>query len=283
MGFSLPTAVTPSYAQGFARSADESANPGLWRGLVGAWMPTLGVTGNQLMDVVRSANGTGSGMDPATDWVASQFGPALEFDGGTQRIGDITLGNVLDGEFISCWGLFKADDFGSTFSRIIDRTFNGQFACYVSSSAGNLGMSVVGSGGSFDSFGWNTAGLVAGRWYSVVWVYDGATAQGYVDGLDVGSGLFTVGALDAFSGETRIGNRADGTNRGWDGKIAAVALWNRPLTPVESRQLYVDPHALARGRTTILARDQAAAPTGAIMNQLQQSNLGADLYNGTIQ
>ncbi len=28
--------------------------------------------------------------------------------------------------------------------------------------------------------------------------------------------------------------------------------------------------------------DQAAAPVGAIMNQLQTSNLGADLYNGTL-
>lgn len=31
-----------------------------------------------------------------------------------------------------------------------------------------------------------------------------------------------------------------------------------------------------------LVPDDEAAPTGAIMNQLQKSNLGADLFNGTL-
>jgi len=65
----LPRSARPSYASGFARSAGESANPGLWRGLFGAWVPMLGNTGGILRDVVGGCHGTLTNMEPATDWV----------------------------------------------------------------------------------------------------------------------------------------------------------------------------------------------------------------------
>lgn len=41
---------TPSYTQGFARNAAESAYPNLWKGLAGLWLPALGPTGLTLHD-----------------------------------------------------------------------------------------------------------------------------------------------------------------------------------------------------------------------------------------
>ena len=38
----------PSYEQGFAQSAGESADPNLWDGLSGLWLPSLGPTGHPI-------------------------------------------------------------------------------------------------------------------------------------------------------------------------------------------------------------------------------------------
>ena len=71
--------LIPSYAQGFARNAAESENPGLWKGLVCKWAPSLGVTGLTLRDQSGHHNhGTLTGMDPAVDWVGSSMGVALD-------------------------------------------------------------------------------------------------------------------------------------------------------------------------------------------------------------
>ncbi len=40
----------PSYYNGFARNAGESAHPELWQFARGLWIPSLGVTGNVLFD-----------------------------------------------------------------------------------------------------------------------------------------------------------------------------------------------------------------------------------------
>lgn len=83
----LPARATPpSYSQGYARSAGESAFPGFWRGLVGAWVPALGVAGEKLQDVSRHGNpGLLTAMDPATDYVVGGNprvpGYVLDFDG----------------------------------------------------------------------------------------------------------------------------------------------------------------------------------------------------------
>lgn len=65
-----------------ARNASEAAYPHLWQGLAGAWVPSLGVTGDTLRDVSgRKHHGTLTGMDPSTDWQVSGGGWCLDFDG----------------------------------------------------------------------------------------------------------------------------------------------------------------------------------------------------------
>jgi len=99
----------PSYKADYAKSADESASPHLWNGLVGAWMPSLGVTGDTLRDVSGNGNhGTLTNMDAATDWVATSKGLALDFD----KTNDIVIVNDPNGFFrrsgtddlsVACW------------------------------------------------------------------------------------------------------------------------------------------------------------------------------------
>ena len=73
----------PTYQQGFARSASESAYPSLWKGLVGAWAMGLGPTGiATLRDVSGNQNhGTIKGSMTSTDSVVSDGRYALDFDG----------------------------------------------------------------------------------------------------------------------------------------------------------------------------------------------------------
>ncbi len=72
---------TPNYAQGFARYRGESAYPELWDGLVGLWAPLLGATGGVLFNWSpqgRAHDGTLVNMDPATDWIDTRYGWALD-------------------------------------------------------------------------------------------------------------------------------------------------------------------------------------------------------------
>jgi len=67
------------------------------------------------------------------------------------------------------------------------------------------------------------------------------------------------------------------------GDIDVPSIHQRNLSASELHQLYQDPHQLIRPRdepVPILAT--GVAPSAAIMNQLQGSNLGADLFNGTL-
>jgi hypothetical protein len=64
-----------------------SRYPRLWDGCVGAWCPSLGVSGTRLFDYsVRQNWGTLTNMDPATDWIANRGGYALDFDGSNDRV-----------------------------------------------------------------------------------------------------------------------------------------------------------------------------------------------------
>lgn len=75
--------LRPSYKQGFARYAAESANPGLWKGLVGLWAPPLGPTGLTLFDHGSfKSNGVLQNMEASGDWVIDERGYSLLMDGG---------------------------------------------------------------------------------------------------------------------------------------------------------------------------------------------------------
>lgn len=61
--------------QMFARSASESRYPQLWRGIVGAWCPSLGPTGASLRDWSGRANhGTLTNLTLANSWARSHTG-----------------------------------------------------------------------------------------------------------------------------------------------------------------------------------------------------------------
>ncbi len=108
----------------------------LRQGLDGAWCPSLGPSGNLLLD--RSGYGNHSvltNMDAPTDWVASRYGWALDFDGVNDSAvcqrpillgaGDFTISawillRVLndDQSFISNYGSGAGNTGGAQFSTL---------------------------------------------------------------------------------------------------------------------------------------------------------------------
>lgn len=100
MGLGLPLIlIHPCYSQGFARSAGESANPGLWRGLVGAWIPGLGHSGDTLFDWSgQGHHGTFGGTKGSEypEWVMKPNGYAIQSPGvGNGAVSHIGIGDWL--------------------------------------------------------------------------------------------------------------------------------------------------------------------------------------------
>lgn len=95
--------LRPSFANGFAPRDGQAIWPELWRGCVGAWNPGLGPTGIRLYDHSPYKNhGTLTNMDAGGDWVTSQVGYALDFDG----VNDFVNINVVVDAYpftMSCW------------------------------------------------------------------------------------------------------------------------------------------------------------------------------------
>lgn len=89
--------ITPSWTNGFARSAGESAYPELWKGLVGAWVPALGPTGLTLHDFSSYKNNAIlSGIIPSVDWLSCQLGYAIYFNGNSGTKGTISHNTILN-------------------------------------------------------------------------------------------------------------------------------------------------------------------------------------------
>ena len=67
---------------GYARNASESANPNLWRGLVGWWCPSVHFRGGQrLLDLSQQRNYATLNNMTNDDWLVSRGYGALDLDG----------------------------------------------------------------------------------------------------------------------------------------------------------------------------------------------------------
>ncbi len=273
---------TPSWKQGFARSQAESAFPNLWTNLRGLWAPALGPTGVQLFDVSGQRNhGAITDMDPATDWVPGDprvGGYALEFVANQDNRVIIPVGNDalnISGDFAIVAlinpGVIAENDYVFHHVGGAGEGFDGYSLDFTNSD----GLRFY-DGQNFINGDNNT--LSVGTWHCVAVSIAGTAATIWVDGSPAGSG--TAGSQRAFSGLAHIGAA------GFDlfmytGKIAFIAIYSRCLAPSEIQHLSRNHLAMLRRRSRFPV-SVPAAPTGAIMNQFQASNLGADLFNGTL-
>jgi len=256
----------------------------LSRGLVGQWMFNEGA-GSRAYDISGKGNhGTLTNMAPNTQgsgWGGSKFGGGLEFDGVNDYVdcgNDASLRNHAS-MTVSFWMNYN---FTTDFQYGIISHFNGN-------NVGNenrIGIDYYdriivwyqmgGSGGNIFTPLFGT--VVDGVWHHVTVVLTNGFQQIYINGVPSGDTGTIVANLDGGTQPLYIGDTWGLDN--FNGSIDSVRFYNRALSAAEAKQLYHDPFCnLLQVPTRYVA---AAGPSGAIMNQFQKFNIGADLYNGGI-
>ena len=237
----------PCYATGYARNASESANPNLWKGLVGAWMPSFGVTGNTLKDVSGNGNdGTLTNMDAASDWVGTSKGLALDFDGVNDYV-SINAANLYPDLTQATWSFWiKFRSFTYFYNQISETvpapsTTNYQLSCLVRPT-GKLAFYAAGNPDSnYDNTGIHT--LSTDTWYNLTYVFKGSERQeGWVNGIYDGGAGSPIASLTASTQDCRF-SFSNFATRYINGTYGSVRLYSRALSPTEIKQLYLNPAA----------------------------------------
>ena len=124
----------------------------------------------------------------------------------------------------------------------------------------------------------NGPAAVAGKLNHVVCTWDGAVQKIYING-DLYSQRNMTDAVVDNNATVKIASRPDDVEY-WNGTLGNIMMWVDTLSAQQAKQLYDDPYLMYRIPEELFGASTGAAPTGAIMKQLQKCNLGASLYNG---
>jgi len=257
--------LKPSYATGYAKNASQSAHPNLWDGLVGAWMPSLDVTGETLRDVSGNGNhGTLTNMDAASDWVATSKGLALDFDGVNDYVN--TNGSVvsLDDDFTFLVAVRTPSSLSSnsTFRGLISKgDLSSKWASISYNANGNRFVVGIDDGAIKSEF-FGSIPLSPRKFYSVAGVFRrGKTLELYVNAELDGSTSDNSGSCD-ISENVFIGSRKFGSAQYFMRDLfLSASVYNRALSPTEIKQLYVDSLAPFRRKQRLTVAVPAAVPT----------------------
>ena len=246
---------SPSFTQGFARSAGESEHPGLWQGLTAAWAPELGRTGSVVFDW---AGRRLHGQRVASLWDIDATGVALAFAG--------------TGSFVSLPSRLPFSKNAYTYSLRVYATSNSSDQWLVSdhysaannhgrglSYGGDMAIITIRHGNAITAI---STGIVSLRaWHHVVATYDGGSVTIWIDGRR--NVTQTAVATDPEAGAmSYLGAMSPGASL-FLGKLGSVLSYSRVLSDNEIRQLYLDPTAPFRlrrttGRSSRLQRPRAA-------------------------
>jgi hypothetical protein len=226
----------PSFREGFARCAAESACPELWRGLVGAWAPSLGVTGRTILDwsgfgrtAFNNANAS------RVSWQASDRGTAIGVNAGPDT-SSIAVPTWPTDTTFSIAMLAKRDPMSAGRQTIAADGTAASYGFFIN----NNDLSWVDASGSFTS---SPGGLVAAESWELLGLSarDGAGTF-WLNGIACGAA--TVHSVDV----VRIIRDNHGTMRGL---VSLVGFWNRPLSAAEWQRLCAEPHCLFAPRRVV--------------------------------
>jgi hypothetical protein len=282
--------IVPGYSQGFARSSSESQSPELWDGLVGAWVPGLGVTGDTLFDWSgKRRHGIFGGTKGGEyfTWGMNQGGYSLL---GPAPVGNGALANIAIGDWVIPTGrisivarVSKITGASPTDRRIISRA---------SSTTSDDHDWMIGSVGSqatqfrsrFFIDGTTHTDISDGIVFDndhnrfLAATYDGANVHHYhyrqgasSDSTPVVHKQWaTTGDLidtDRGPQTVEIGRNPGGTPYGnWEGLIYFVYVYDRALSPGEIDSLFSDNYAPFRMRRQLVARGIGSTGINAAMD-----------------
>ena len=212
-------------------------------GLVAAWPMWEGM-GGEAQDVVNGFHGALTNMDPATDWVATERGWALDFDNTKTKYVD--LGINLFGMGIRRHATIILQvafaDTGTVTSEIFGDWNNSQGLA----ARGNFGednvLTVFVYPGNHRINA--TVTIADDEWVSIAAVMDGANMFLYFNGDEVGTQTLGEDIGDS-AATAKIGTRGDLSNP-VHGQIGSTHIHSRALSPSEIQEQFVDPMGIFR-------------------------------------
>ncbi len=276
----VPRLARPSYKQGYARNASESRYPGLWKGLVGLWAPSLGPTGLTLRDQSGFHNhGTLTNMD-GSDWVLGDpraGGYAIDLDGGNDHINFGQVGFLNGATDFSIVARVKFDvttqDQSNYWRGPSDFAQNGSIALFFddfeSNSSNTNVFKLTWLEGGFAYAAWTaTNSVLPDVWYSVVAVHkSGTPARVFINGVDATDGTAGIfsRAITSLAENDTFGLSSDGASRALNGALSSVTMYSRDSLPSEIQLLHARPNAHLTLRNRIFPAAVAEEATTSLL------------------
>lgn len=256
----------PSYRQGFARSAAESAFPSQWRGLVGAWCPFLGPSGLTLFDWSGfKAHGTLNNAELSTDYPISHNGKntgyALDMDGSDDGVTvpnapHLNLSTQLT---LSGWLNLRTLGSGSAVDMLIRKGSDNpnDYQLAVRAGVGAIFLTDADGGGHR-----TTLSITTGSWFHLCGTWNGTNTIIYINGgNEVASSTYQTSPISPDTRDVFLGGRTSGDI--CDGFVDDFRIWNRALTAREVLELFQTGRAsmyIPRPRTPGVAAVVAGQP-----------------------
>lgn len=253
----------------------------LSQGCVGHWLFNEG-TGSLAYDVSGHGNhGALKNMLPnvqGSGWCGSKFGGGLDFDGSDDYV---QISDSIDvAGAITIVVRVKFSVTGTSTNIAGNKRHQATGYGFLKHSGGHLRFS-AGDGTNTDDLdssglSWNTD-----EWYHVAISFESPNGVFYRNGVSVGSDTMTwSGNIGAGIYDLHIG--VDPTPSFFlNGNMDEALVYNRALSVQEIKELYHNPFCNLM-QVPAWQLYSPAAPTGAIINQFQRYNLGADLYDGVL-
>lgn len=229
----------------------------LARGLVGAWAFDTPWSGRVEDQSGCGNHGVLTSMDPAGDWVRTERGWVLDFDGANDLLDCGTGRMPSSAATLEIWFWPRAgfSDSAPDDEYLIELSVDGSDRAFLllESTNGKL-RGLVAKGGTIRicesaQSAWQE------RWYHAALTWDAAETLLYVDGglqpdTDPGHAISPPTLV-------RIAGRRD-NGRTFDGRVAKASVYDRALPASAVQALYANPWAIYRPRAAV--PPQAAAP-----------------------
>jgi hypothetical protein len=270
------TLHAPTYAGGFAspeRGMLQHRN--VWKGVVGAWLPSAGATGLTLRDHSgRGNHGTINGATAAEAWADTPRG--LTFDGSDDytRLPDETLPVGVNALTVSMW--CKADDTAAEYRAFAYNTNDVYISLIVNrGGTANRIQGLVHASGSTAVT--TDAYAVTDLIHIAITATAGDRFDLYLNGILAASDT-SIGAFSVTSGTPTYNNIGAARNNSipFLGTIDDIAIWSRDLPPSEISLL----HSLGPGGMYRRKRRVIAAPAAGRINSLIGVGGGMIGYGG---
>jgi hypothetical protein len=194
---------------------------------------TLGSAGDGTLQGITQAQ-IDAGKQP---W--GQDGLSLD---GVDDYAEFAIRNVLDNKYLTVSALIRPLVTTTTYPRIVDRVYDGQFSLYYGSD-GRIGVALTTTTGASDNTVFAPIGTLSmGVWQYIVLTFDGTYVILYKNGIEVAR-VSRGGKLNPTSLPLRIGQRVDvGSNRSMAGDNRNTEIHDRALSPTEVAELSAEPY-----------------------------------------